>query len=160
MKWDEVERSVAESKKQRSGGGRRFMLQDGQTAEVRFIGTDDEPFIYKTHFDKSIGRDGGYVTCAEDEAKAGKHDGCVGCTKFRSQGKGGTIKGPQRRYAVSLFDPRKFHIFEEATKKEDKYKDCTDDTSCRYCRKNVKRAINGVEYWSMAENTVNQLRSF
>jgi hypothetical protein len=159
LAWDEVERSVKEGKKQQSQG-RRLFMDDGDTAELRFIGLGGkrkEPFIYKRHFDAKTKR---YLVCAEDQAKAGEHDGCVACTVAKTlRGKEARLKLPQRLYAVSVFDPRKYHFLENRAKGE-QYEPCTDDDSCKYCRRNIERRINGVRHWSLAENLVLQLRTF
>lgn len=157
LSWDEVEKSVKEGQKSR-GGGRRLFMEDGDSADLRFIGLDNnEPYIYKRHYD---GKTGKYVICAEDYAKAGEHDGCVACAIARTlRGKEARLKSPQRLYAVSVFDPRKYHYVESKPKGE-QYQPCTDDDSCRWCRKNIERKINGVRHWSLAENLVLQLRTF
>lgn len=157
LSWDEVEKSVKEGRKARSGG-RRLFMEDGDSADIRFIGIQNhEPYIYKRHFDAKTGR---YFICAEDEAKAGDHEGCVCCAIARAlRGKTARLKSPQRLYAVSVFDPRKYHYVESKPKGE-QYQPCSDDDSCRWCRRNVERKINGVRHWSLAENLVLQLRTF
>ena len=157
LNWDEVERSAKEAKKQQNAG-RRLFLENGDAAEIRFIGLGkNEPFIYKRHYDAKSKR---YIVCAEDHVKAGEHEGCVVCALARTlRGKEARVKPPQRLYAVSVFDPRKYHYVESKPKGE-QYQPCTDDDSCRYCRKGNERKINGVRHWSMAEGLVLQLRQF
>lgn len=156
--WDEVEKSVKEGQKQRKGGGRRLYMGDGDSTDIRFIGGGNhEPFIYKRHFDATTGQ---YLVCAEDQVKAGEHEGCVCCAIARTlRGKGARLKQPQRLFAFSVFDPRKYH-FVESKPKGEQYVPCTDDDTCRWCNKEVERKINGVRHWSLAENLVMQLRKF
>lgn len=159
LNWNEVNKSVKEGERQRSGGARRLYIKDGESVDIRLIGGEDEPFIYKRHYDAKTGR---YIPCAEDEAKAGRHQGCVACMvarAVRGEGKTARLKSPQRVYVVSVFDPRKFHYVESKPKGE-QYQPCADDDSCRYCRKGLERKINGVRYWEMAENLITQLRQF
>lgn len=157
LKWDEVERSAKESQARKSGGHRLF-LESGEPTEIRFIGlNNNEPFIYKRHFD---GKTKKYVNCAQDHAKEGDHEGCVACAIARTlRGPTARLKSPQRLYAVSVFDPRKTH-FVEKYEGNDRYQPCTDDETCRWCRKKVERRINGVRHWSMAEGLILQLRTF
>lgn len=161
LDWMEVEKSVKKGQSERGGGGRRLMLVNGETAEIRFIGLEKtknpEPFIFKQHYDVKTKR---YLVCAEDHAKAGEHEGCVACAVAKGQrGKDARLKSPQRLYAVSVFDPRKYHFLENRPKGE-QYEPCADDDSCKFCRRNVERRINGVRYWSMAENLILQLKNF
>jgi hypothetical protein len=154
MNWDEVERSAKEGQRQRGGGGRLY-LEDGDTADLRII--SKELYIYKRHFDAKTSK---YIVCAEDYVKAGDHEGCVACAIAKTlRGKTARLKSPQRLYAISVFDPRKFH-YVESKPKDEQYQDCTDDDSCRYCRRNVERKIRGVRHWSLAENLALQLRTF
>jgi DNA-directed RNA polymerase subunit RPC12/RpoP len=157
LRWDEVEKSVKEGQKQR-GGGRRLFVADGESVDVRFIGTENnEPFIYKRHYDVKTQR---YLVCAEDQAREGTHDGCVACAVAHTlRGRDARLKSAQRLFAVSLFDPRKYHYIESRPKGE-QYQPCTDDESCRWCRKDIERKINGVRHWSMAQAVIDQLKIF
>lgn len=159
LNWSEVERSAKEGKKKQGGGGRRLFLATDEPAEIRFIGLGgDEPFIYKRHFD---GKTKQYIVCAEDYAKAGEHEGCVVCMLAKTlRGKEARVKSPQRLYAVTVFDPRKYHYVESKPEGE-QYQPCTkDDGQCRWCNKNNERKINGVRHWSMPEAVILQLRTF
>lgn len=157
MEWSEIEKSVKDSRKTQSGGGRRLFMADGDSADLRFFAPKGEPYIYKQHFDATTRK---YIVCAEDAAKAGEHDGCVACSIARTlRGPKARLKSPQRKYAASVFDPRKYH-FVEANAKGKQYQPCTDDDSCRWCRRGVDRKINGVRHWSMAEQVILQLKKF
>jgi hypothetical protein len=158
LNWDEIERSVKSGKKTQ-GGGRRLFLDTDDPADIRFIGLDNkEPFIYKRHYDAKSKR---YIVCAEDHAKAGEHEGCVVCILAKTlRGKDARVKSPQRLYAVTVFDPRKYH-FVESKPAGEQYQPCTEDEgTCRWCRKNVERKINGVRHWSIPEAVIMQLRTF
>jgi hypothetical protein len=157
LQWDEVEKSVKESKR-RSGGANRFYLSDGESAEIRLIGVGHgEPHIYKRHYDAKTGA---YLVCAEDKAKEGEHEGCVACAVAKGlRGKTARLKSPQRVYGLSVFDPRKYHYVEKKPKGE-QYQTCTDDESCRYCNRDMERKINGVRHWTLADNLIMQLRMF
>jgi hypothetical protein len=157
LRWDEVEKSAKENQAKQSST-RRLFLETGEPTDIRFIGLEnDEPFIYKRHFD---GKTKKYINCAEDHAKAGEHEGCVACAIAQSmRGKDARLKSPQRLYAVSVFDPRKQHFVEKLEGNE-RYQPCADDETCKWCRRGIERTINGVRHWSLAEGLVLQLRTF
>lgn len=160
LAWEEVEKSVKESKSRQGGGGRRLFLDTDQPTEIRFIGLNGkEPYIYKRHYDAKTKR---YIVCAEDEAKEGKHEGCVVCMLAKTlRGREARVKSPQRLYAVTVFDPRKYHYVESKPEGE-QYQPCTkdDEGQCRWCKRGIERKINGVRHWSMAEQVIMQLRTF
>lgn len=158
LRWGEVEKAAAESKKQRGNKSRRFVIQDGETAMVRFLVNPNEPFIYKRHFANNAGRNGRYLVCAEDKAREGKHSGCVVCAVARSQGKGGNVRLASRVYGFSVLDPRKYHRVEEG--KDVSYELCSEDARCRWCRKGNESKATGVCHWTLAEAVALQLKTF
>lgn len=141
-----------------SGGGnfkqgRRFVIKDGETVEVRFLVNDNEPFIFKEHYVAQARR---YLICAEDAVQENKHTGCVPCFLARTNNK--KYKNAARKYAFSLIDSRKFHVLEVEGKKV--YKTCTSDESCKYCRKGNEAKSSGVRYWNVNQTVADQIRQF
>lgn len=157
LRWGEVEKAAAERKKQRKQS-RRFVIQDGESASVRFLVNENEPYIYKRHFANAAGRNGRYLVCAEDAVRDGKHDGCVVCAVARSQGKGGNVRLSSRVYGFSVLDPRKYHRIEQG--KEVEYDICTEDARCKWCRKGNDAKATGVCHWTLAEAVALLLKTF
>jgi len=158
LNWGDAKKAMSE----RGGGTRnvyRFNIQDGETVKVRFIGGPKEPHMYARHYSKKVN----YQICASDAALEGKHQGCVFCYEAKKMGKEGGLSLGQRVFAFSLYDPRKYHKFNEEVEGpngKNKYQPCKDDPTCKYCRKGNDALVTGVRHWSLAGQTAAQLETF
>ncbi len=132
--------------------GRRFVLKDGESVDVRFLVNENEPYIFKEHYIANVRR---YLICAEDASREGKHTGCVPCFLARTDSK--RYKNAARKFSFSVIDSRKYHVI-EGDKKE--YKPCTDDESCKLCRKGNEAKASGIRYWSVPQSLADQIRTF
>lgn len=159
LDWGEATKALNENRGGR--GGFRFAIQDGESVPIRFlIPEDGKPFIFKRHYVNNKG----YHVCAEDAVADGKHSGCVFCHEARKEKKG-PISLSQRVLAFSVFDPRKQHVFKEAVKgpssdKPSRFHPCTDDPTCRFCRKGDEPKLNGLRHWTLSGKAAGQLRLF
>lgn len=154
LNWGEVSKQAASSGQ---SSGYRMTIADGETVAIKFLIPDDgsEPFPYKRHYIK----DKGYHVCAEDAAEEGNHAGCVFC---REAGKG-PVGRVQRVFAFSVFDPRKQHIFKDPVKvkgfdKPQRFANCPDDATCKFCRNGDEPKVNGVRHWTQSAKGAQQLR--
>jgi hypothetical protein len=155
LNWGDTKKAIDESRRS-SRRTRRFQIRDGESVSIRFLGDEKEPFIYKRHFDNRNNR---YIICAEDAVINGKHKGCVACYEAKRQGKQGQMRMSTRTFAFTIYDPRKFHFVESNPEKE-KYQNCKDDPTCRWCRKGIEQRTNGVCNWSLAGTVAEQLQVF
>jgi len=119
-----------------------FKLDDGESAIVRFNGSEDEPHIFESHSIRRGNKFSG-VNCAKDTPG---HDGCVGCWSNSNGDKG--VGRPASKGAFNLIDHRWYHKLLDREKsdgenKRYKYILCSDDARCKYCRKKKKREHGG-----------------
>lgn len=155
--WKEFDTAVEASKRQRNRVN-RLRLEPNESASVRFLVNENEPYIFRQHYSKSANR---YFVCAQPLVESGDAEGCVACYVAKTNGKDGPVRGAAPKYAVSVFDPRKYHRIE--TSKGDKkfeYEDCSEDKSCKYCKRGDEQRTNGVRHWALAETVAMQLRQF
>lgn len=160
------------------GGGLRFMLQDGQSAVVRFFGDfegQNDPIVGVQHYVRRLPNGKQYHMCA-DNLPEGTNQGCVFCHMQNSGDKG--IKKQQRAF-LWLKDLRKVHKLEQVVKIlkpgipripgkvyqaadyiETKYPPCTAPRSpCSYCKGGNQAQLEGFRYWELAVQYADQLVS-
>lgn len=127
-----------------AGRANYFALKaSGDSARVRFNCREDEPVLSAKHYNSRTQQ---YTRHREEE--------CVLCFyKERGHKAIGSVSGTA---AFNLIDCRYMHVEESATKKRDdgkarrEYTACTEDATCKGCRRKLERERGGQKYWEMA----------
>ncbi len=140
MKWKKMKEEIDSNP---SGGfSNWFSLQNDQdSAIIRFIGGDDEPYLYRRHYNAGKG----FIVCS-----SGIYEGCVPC--YLSESTAGIGKSSFQA-AFSLIDYRKYHKVEKSGKNS--YVECSG-RSCELC-KNNDPILSGRKYWSVGQTIADQL---
>lgn len=128
-----------------AGRANFFKLEPGETALVRFNCGPDEPEIVTSHFNN------------RNKGASPRHieENCVGCW-YKERGHK-YLGYASERAAFNLIDCRFMHVEEsktEKTKRGDKpkriYTACTEDLTCKGCRRKLPKERGGQKYWEMA----------
>lgn len=153
MGFDQVRKLKQEADERKEAYGKGyvpfFAIADGESVEVWFNGTEDEPHIIHEH---SIKRGQQFMseTCAK-HAKG--HDGCVPCY-LNTNGDAGVGK-PGAKAVFNVVDTRWVHKQKDAEKSQEgkdrfTYTPCEDDSSCKLCKRKVAREHAGQKRWTMS----------
>lgn len=133
-----------------------FDLKDGETAEMRFNGTVDEPYVGDVHNIKQ-GKNFSSIECAKGHKD---HAGCVGCYCVEQGDK--RVGRPTPRATFNVIDRRFFHKLKDKERSTDerekfKYILCSEDAHCKLCRRRVERVRGGQKRWTLAITWANAL---
>lgn len=160
-------------KSSNSGDARRFILNDGESAVVRFFGDfvgEQDPVIGFSHYVKRLPKP--FHNCGENAEKG--HAGCVFCWA-KTSGDKGVSKGAGAYF--HLKDTRKFHALDQEVRvlkpgvpfvsgKTNDPKDyvmtkwpaCSAPRRiCQYCKQGNEARESGHRYWKLSTSYADQL---
>jgi len=156
-----VKERTEEQAAERAGWGTfigYFGMKSGETALVRFNGTEDEPSIDDYHNVKR-GQNFKTVQCARGVPR---HAGCVACWLITPPRADPGVSRPSPKATFNVIDKRWYHKSKNAQKSQPgkdrfDYLSCSDDATCKLCKQKVPRERGGQKRWTISMTWANAL---
>jgi hypothetical protein len=155
-------KQIKEEMDSRRGGGGyalNLIIKDGDSIDLVFNGGGDEPLIVYEHSFKE-GASFASHFCA---AGVDGHEGCVACyynargdKRFGNKSAKGVFNVVDLRWVHKVKNEAKSRQAGEGKERFD-YFPCTDDVTCKLCKKRVEREHAGQKVWKLSMQWVQSL---